>query len=762
MPSRRLVPVLLLFFLSGACGLTYQVLWLRQLSLVFGVTIYAASTVLAAFMSGLAVGSLLAGRLLERIERPLAAFGMAEILIGLSALATPLALDSASAVYSAIYRMVNDSFGLLTLVRLVCSFAVLLIPTALMGLTLPLLSASAVVGGAGLGARVSALYAFNTGGAVVGAMLTGFYLIGAIGIGRTFALAAAVNVAVGLSALILSRRFEAQGAVAHGPALEDASHVPAAAHRPTEAVILFVVCLSGLASLALEIVWFRILVQFLPATTYAFTIMLATVLGGIAVGGVLASRVLWRARDYLTWLAGVQLGTAIAAVVSLTFLGWSYQAGWRTSGSIQASVAAILPAAILMGVSFPLALRLGAVREATELRDRASVGRNIGRLYALNVAGAIAGALAGGFVIVPWLGVRRGLILLSAVYALSALAIVAVHPARRRVAVGAAAGLAAFAVAATQVPDPFEAAFERRHGSDLREFWRDEGAQTAVSVHASRLRRALFLDGLHQANDTPEMVRLHRIIGHLPMVLHPSPADALVIGLGGGATAGAVSQHSGTRVQIVELSDGVRQAAGFFAHVNYDVLNQPNVRLRVDDGRNFLMLTEDRFDVVTADIIQPIHAGAGSLYSREYFTLVGRVLRDGGLVMQWIGHRPDTQFKLMMRTFLDVFPESTLWFDGTLLVGSLQPLRVSRGVFEAKMRDPRTRDALHAVGLDTVETLMSWYTAGPDEMRRFVGDGTLLTDDRPLVEYHRSLPANEPPADPSRLRGDVTKILGES
>jgi spermidine synthase len=752
--------VLVLFFFSGACGLTYQVLWLRQLSLVFGVTIYAASTVLAAFMTGLALGSLVAGRLLQRVERPLAAFGVTETLIGLSALATPWVLDLASALYAAVYRVVSNSFALLTFVRFVCSFAVLLVPTALMGLTLPLLSASAVAGGARLGARVSALYAFNTGGAVAGALLTGFHLIGGIGIGRTFVLAAAVNVVVGLSAWALSRRFEEVGALDDAPAIERVSQAPDAPPPGVRTAVLCVVALSGLASLALEIVWFRILVQFLPATTYAFTTMLATVLAGIALGAALASRVLLRTRDYLAWLAGVQFGTAVAAVVSLIFLGWSYQAGWRTSGSIQASVAAILPAAMLMGLSFPIALRLGAVRDVSTSSDRAAVGRRIGRLYALNVAGAIAGSLAGGFLVVPWLGVRRGLILLSAVYALSALVVVAVHPARRRLAAAVGAGLMIFALAAARAPDPFDAAFERRHGSDLREFWRSEGAQTAVSVHASRLRRSLFLDGLHQANDTPEMVRLHRIIGHLPMVLHPSPVNALVVGLGGGATAGAVSQHKGARVQIVELSDGVRQAAGFFAHVNYDVLNQPNVRLRVDDGRNFLMLTADRFDVVTADIIQPIHAGAGSLYSREYFELVRRVLRDGGLVMQWIGHRPDTQFKLLMRTFLDVFPEATLWVDGTLMVGSVAPLRIGSDDFDRKMRDPRTRDALHAVGLDTFETLKSWYTAGPAEMRRFVGDGPVLTDDRPLVEYHRSLPGNDPPADLSTLRGNVASIVG--
>ncbi|MCA1584926.1 MAG: fused MFS/spermidine synthase [Acidobacteria bacterium] len=737
-PAR--LALLTLFFFSGACGLTYQVLWLRQLSLVFGVTVYAASTVLAAFMTGLGLGSVAAGRVLARTDRPLVAFGIAEILVGISAVASPVLLDSASLVYAALSGVAPESLGLLTLARFLCSFVVLLIPTALMGLTLPLLSASTLVRGSSFGSRVGTLYATNTAGAVAGVLVTGFHLIGTIGMQRTFFLAGALNVAIGVLAWLLSRRVDERRAddVAEPFSIEPrAIPITLSWQRQAQAAVLILIVISGLASLALEIVWFRILVQFLPATTYAFTTMLATVLAGIAVGGAAASRLLARPRDLLGWLAAVQMATGVAALSSSSFLAWSYQAGWRTSGAIQASVAAILPAALLMGLSFPVALRLGAVRAAGDLHDRTAVGRRVGRLYALNVLGAIAGSLAGGFVLLPLLGTRLALVALSGVYVASGLMLAAVHPRRGRSALIGMAGLALFAMTAPRTPDPFAAAFARRHGSNMRELWRDDGAQTAVSVHGSRLRHSLFLDGLHQANDTGEMVRLHRIIGHLPMALHPAPADALVIGLGGGATPGAVSQHGSTRVQVVELSDGVRRAARFFAHVNYDVLNQPNVLLRLDDGRNFLMLTDQRFDVVTADLIQPIHAGAGNLYSREYFALVRRALRPGGLVLQWIGHRPETQYKLIMRTFADVFPGTTLWFDGNLMVGSVEPLRLSREDFEAKLHDPRTREALAAVGRP----------------------GLLLTDDRPLVEYHRSLPANDPPANLSKLRGDVKRLL---
>jgi spermidine synthase len=260
------------------------------------------------------------------------------------------------------------------------------------------------------------------------------------------------------------------------------------------------------------------------------------------------------------------------------------------------------------------------------------------------------------------------------------------------------------------------------------------------------------MNGLHQANDSPEMLRTHRGIGHLPMVLHPAPRRALVIGLGGGATAGAVSQHTGASVDVVELSDSVRRAAARFAHANYAVLDRPNVRLRVDDGRNFLLTTRERYDVVTADIIQPIHAGAGLLYSVEYFTLARGVLADGGLMLQWVGHRPESQYKLIVRSFQAVFPETTVWASGTLLVGATRPLTVSRSAFERQRRDPVTRAALDAAGLDSFDRLLSWYVAGPAELRRFVGPGEVLSDDLPRLEFHRSLPREAGDVDLRPLR----------
>ncbi|MEY4092916.1 MAG: hypothetical protein RLZZ53_115 [Acidobacteriota bacterium] len=740
-----------LFYLSGIAGLIYQVLWLRRLSLVFGVTVYAASTVLAAFMAGLALGSALSGRVLRRGLSPLRAFAFAEMLIGVTGLLSPILLDAAHAFYGALHQLAPESLGVLTVARLVSSFAILAIPTTMMGITLPLLTAAVSEQRGGAATNVSLLYSLNTLGAMTGTLLAGYYLIPDIGIGNSFLLAAAINVAVGAMAFAIDRPTNPS----IDRAFEDRQSPNNHQSSPFNLKLLgVVVAISGFASLGLEIVWFRLMLQFVAATTEAFTAMLTTVLGGIAIGGFIAAAILRSNRNPAAALGVVQTLTGVTAIASMSALLWTVTHGWDTMQLWRAVLIAILPPSLCMGAGFPLALGMAA--RSTDPRNLA---RRIGSLYSLNVAGAILGSLGTGFVLLTRAGAVNTLIVLGALLAVSG-AIVLFTRGRALSRAGAVALLAVFFVIARDLPDPFRVAIDRRYGNQLLEFWRDEGAQTAVSVRASQFQHVLYLDGLHQANDQPAMVQLHRSIGHLPMVLHGSPRTALVVGMGGGATPGAVSQYDAS-VQIVELSDSVRKAAPFFAHVNYDLLNRANVNVRVDDGRNYLALSGRKFDVITADIIQPGHAGAGHVYSREYFTLVRNALNDNGVVLQWIGHRPFVEYALIMRTFLDVFPHATLWADAGFMVGTVKPLQIDPAALDRLRQRPETREALDAVGLKSFDDLRRWFTAGPDEMRAFVGDGPILTDDRPLVEYHHRLPPPEaqPPLNLSALKGDVARVI---
>jgi spermidine synthase len=764
-PVFHMLSVFGLFFLSGIAGLIYQVLWLRRLSIIFGVTVYAASTVLSAFMAGLAIGGLLASRLLRRKIHPLATFAVAELLVGVTALASPWLLDGLSQIYATFHSAETLSFGVQTLLRFLYASAVLLLPTAMMGLTLPLLTAATSASSREASSLVGRLYAVNTGGAVVGALAAGFFMIPAVGLRASFLSASGLNFLVGGVALWLASR-DPRPKPAAIESLDTKISPRDARHDRASAIgsakvrgIWAAVIVSGFASLGLEVVWFRLLLQFVSTTTHAFTAMLATVLTGLAIGGAVAAWILARDRDWFAWLAASQAAAGAAMVASLNALMWTFRRGWPTNEIAPVVIIAIFPAALLMGIGFPLAIGI-AIKRSRDARDNAADGSRIGALYAGNMAGAIGGSLITGFVLLPIFGSSASLITMAALYGVTGMALL--WFARRRLVATAAVVVAigTLVVSARRMPDPFRIGIERRYGTTVSEIWRHEGAQTAASVHANTFQRVLYLDGLHQANDQSAMVQLHRTIGHLPMVLHPSPADALVVGLGGGATSGAISQHAGTRVDIVELSESVRRAAALFAHVNYDVLTRQNVHLRIDDGRNFLQTPGRKFDVITADVIQPGHAGAGHVYSREYFSLVRRALREDGVALQWIGQRPPVEYKLIMRTFLDVFPDATLWHDGTLMVGTLRPLRISRAAFERRRAHPATKAALDEAGFVDFDAVRRLYTAGPVEMRSFVGPGTVLTDDRPLVEYGW-VPARQPPLDLSALKADVDLIVDD-
>jgi hypothetical protein len=270
--------------------------------------------------------------------------------------------------------------------------------------------------------------------------------------------------------------------------------------------------------------------------------------------------------------------------------------------------------------------------------------------------------------------------------------------------------------------------------------------------------RFLHLDGRHQSNDSPTMVFVHRRIGLLPAVLHGSPRRALVVGLGGGATAGALSQVPGLEVDVVELSQGVVHAADHFTHVNFDVLRRPNVHLRLDDGRNHLLRTRTRYDVITTDAIIPTYAGATNLYSVEYFQLVRDGLAPGGLVLHWNGGESNAEFGLILRAFVRVFPHTTLWGDGRLMVGSTQPIAVSRFRVEQMLADPAWRRVLQLMNVETFDHLARTFRADSTQVRRLAGDGPYLSDDRPLIEYFASLPPAAA-VDITPLRGDINAIL---
>jgi spermidine synthase len=727
-----------IFFLSGAAGLIYELLWLRILALTFGVTNHAITTVLASFMAGLALGSALAGRIADRIRHPLRAYVLVEALIGVTAVLTPLAFRLMDVAYRAAYPHLAGSPALLTAARFAFAFVILLVPTSLMGATLPILLRSSLLRSGHAGSHLSLLYAVNTSGAILGCLLTPFVLVGALGIRRSLVLAALLNLlAAALAALPAWRRGPGREPLTvpdPGPPLEPEVTLPSYPPAVRQAA-LWAMGLSGLLSLAYEVVWARLLATVFDATVYAFAIMLATYLFGLACGSAFVKPWLRRRLPWPLLLALVEglIGAgALFSVYCLAHFGWSGAAAVSLRYTVLVALIALFPATFMMGASFPIAAEIFTA-------GRADVGKSVGAIYAVNVCGSICGSLLGGALLVPHVGVERSVALLVAGNALLGLALLLLTPGLRLVTrvSGALAGILVFGVGLAAMPPPYATLFANRFPNE-KVVWRDEGIENTVTVADGVGRRVLLIDGHHQANDSPPMVRYHRLIGHLPMLLHPDPRRALVVGLGGGATPGALTHYPGVQVECVELSPSVVGAARYFRHANDDVLNRPNLRLRVDDGRNHLLLTDQKYDVITADIIVPYHTGAGNLYSVEYYRLCRAALAPGGLMCQWVWQSSRAQYQVMLRTFLQAFPYVTLWVDGSLLIGSETPQRFSPAAIAGKFDDPQVRAALAAVGVRGVEDVLRLYRGNREEILAYVGEGEIASDDRPLLEYYRA------------------------
>ena len=763
-----LVGLVAIFVLSGASGLIYQVVWMRMLSLVFGVTAYAVSTVLSSFFLGLGLGSLLAGRLADRLRSPLRAYAGAEVLVAAAALLTPAAFALARALYVSIHaHLPVEGLWPLTVVRLVLAFLVLLVPTTLMGATLPLIVRSSLMRSTAFTPNLSLLYAANTFGAMAGAALASFELIGRYGLRGSLLIAAGGNLLAAAGAVALSYRrvMDAPAPAEPDDTVDDAPWGVLAARAAVVGIGV-----SGAVSLAYEVVWARVLALFFDATVYGFTAMLAMVLLGIGLGSWLVSLVIARRWPWPLVFAAIEAGVGVLALATVPLLtrviplaerlGLYADPGPLGQFSIEfmvfAAAVVVLPPMLLLGASFPVAMRI--------VGAGSSVGRRVGGVYAVNVFGGILGALLAGFILLPRLGVEATLLLLAYINLALAVALVGSASGTRRWALPAAAAAAVAVVAIGGViaaPDLLTGIFRNRlTGQDV--VWVEEGLENMVIVTDNRAtgERKMYINGQPQASTVSLIANFHRLIGHLPMLLHPAPTRALVVGLGGGATSGALASHSGTEVEVVELSSAVVQAAPLFEEINGGVLNRPNVRLRVDDGRNVLLLSDGGYDVITADVIRPGHAGAGAVYSKEYFQLAREALAEDGIMLQWLEQLSEERYKLMLRTFVEVFPYVTLWADGALLAGSKRPLALDRTTLERRLADGSARSSLALTGLNTPDDVLRLYTGDRDEALQYLaGESRAVSDDRPYVEFNRSLRHSRRQPNLSGFSRDPRRIL---
>lgn len=760
------------FFLSGAAGLVYEIVWMRMLSLVFGHTIFAVTTVLAAFMAGLAFGAFLFGRVIDLRGRPLRVYGLLEVGIGLYALLVPGLLAQAQLVYLVLYRSLGLSFAF-TLAQFVLVFVTLLVPTTLMGASLPVLAKFFVDREDSLGRGVGDLYAVNTFGAVLGSTAAGFVLLPAIGVKATTGFAAGVDVGIGAWALVLDKRVgEFREAFSPSPPPTEPRSPGPSSDRPVPMLIWLILAgtgLSGAASMVYEVSWTRALSLVIGSSVYAFSAMLTIFLSGLALGSFLFARI-WGSRRVDAALFGsleVALGFVALAMapafermpdlVLALLKGMSPSAeGVLLTEFVVSFLAMIIPTTII-GAAFPCAVQICAT-----VLPR--LGRDIGRVYSANTAGTILGALLGGLLLVPWIGTQASMIVAAAVNAAVGMTVLAMSapprfPWRRAVVVvplvllfiagvmflprwdsrvmvgGASIYVKRFAFASAP------AALFREVAASRRLLFYREGVNSTVAVERTERMTALRVDGKVDASNGMDMAT-QLMLGHLPLLLHPRPERVLVIGLGSGVTAGAVAQHPVVReIDVVELEPAVVAASNFFVEENRNVLRDPRVRLVIGDGRNFILAGEKRYDVISSEPSNPWMAGVANLFSREFYQLARRRLADDGIMIQWVhGYSLfPRELKMIVKTFRQSFPHSTLWRTlrgDYLLVGTGGPLSLDYGLLERRIAASATvQEDLASLRLVSPVDLLTMFFLGEADLARFADGAPQNTDDRPLLEF---------------------------
>lgn len=776
-----------LFCLSGISGLLYEVAWTRMLYLLFGDTVLAVSTVLASFMTGLALGSWWSGRYVDRRQRVLTLYAGLEAGIGVSALALPVALQALTPLYVWLYQHLHTAVWLFSVVRFLLAFGLLFVPTTLMGATLPVLSRYMVHNTATLGWRVGLLYALNTAGAVLGCLLAGYVLIGRLGLAQTVWLGAALNVAIALVVWVVQRYTaeEMQEPEAPQYLAAEAPPAPYVYDRQTVRRVLWGFALSGYAALSYEVLWTRALTFFIGNSTYAFSAMLTTFLCGLALGSFVCARFSDRHRNLLALCGALQVAIGVYGVLTIAIMGrlfYGLNAWWEGFShaywgsapwlTFVKAFAVMLPPTLCMGGMFPLVSKIVA-------HSPQVVGRSIGTAYACNTLGAIVGSWVTGFVAIPLLGTHYSLVL-TALISVGLGGLFLAHSAlqRRHQAWLYAGVLGLFAAVLAATPTLRFADMAGEPDTEVLYYAEDITGVVKVTTDAYD-RKLLSINGWSVAgtgtphpdmalvNDYPEV---QKMLAHLPMLLHPAPHRVLMIGFGAGGTAWSFSRYGALeQLDIVEFVPGVIRAAHFFPEVNHNVLTDPRLRVIIDDGRNYLLVTPHTYDVVSVDTLDPKHAGNSNLYTREFYELSKRVLRPRGIFVQWLPyHQVDNaSLKLIARTFQHVYPHATVWlnrFKGyALLLGTLEPLRIDLARLEAHFRTPAIQRDLAAVHVATPWQFLEGFTMRADTLRRYTaGSAALNTYNHPYVEFYGTAwhnPADDNLAELARYADDVTPLL---
>ena len=758
--SSPVLPFLIILFVgSGACALIYEVVWFQLLELVIGSSAISLGVLLATFMGGMCIGSLMLPRLASRAQHPLRLYAILELSIGIIGVLELFAIPLIGKLYS---PAVGHGAGALML-RAVVAALCLLPPTVLMGATLPAIARWVESTPRGI-SWLGFFYGGNIAGAVIGSVLAGFYLLRVHDQAFATYVAAALNVSVALIAFLIALRAPAHSAgdaASASPALASASATDAdAAARSgndTRAVYL-AIGLSGACALAAEVVWTRLLSLTFGASVYTFSMILAVFLTGLGIGSAtgawLAPRV-GSPRRMLAWCQG-GLTVAIAwaaAVIFLALPNWPINPSLAPSAwfalqlDLVRGAVAILPAAMLWGASFPFAL--AAIAMPGE-----DTGRLVGRVYAANTVGSIIGAVVCSLVLIPALGTRDAQRVLIGLAAMASI-LVLMAPATRHRAALLVTPLLAGLLIATMPALPGNLVAHGRYAvtwigkTDVLYVGEGMNSSVAVTRVLSSGATQFHVAGKVEASSLPQDMRLQKMLAHLPALVHPNPKSVLVVGFGAGVTAGSFLPYpSVTRLVICEIEPLIPQVVStWFVKENNNVAKDPRTQIYFDDARSFVLTSDEQFDIITSDPINPWVKGAASLYTREYFEAVKQHLKPGGVVTQWVPLYESTldAVRSELATFFEVFPDGTVWANNlngsgydVVLLGQVGPTRIDINAMEARFQEAGYRQvggSLIESGFESPLDLFGTYSGSGRDLKAWLQGAEINTDRNLRLQY---------------------------
>jgi len=763
--------IYILFFLSGITGLVYEVTWTRMLTTVFGSTTYAISSVLTAFMGGLAIGSYVIGRYIENKKNQILIYAFLEAGIGLTAFLLPVVFSALDSLYPIIYEHTTSHVWFLVFSKVVLSLLVLFVPTFLMGGTLPVLCKLFIKSPKESGRQVAILYAINTIGAAIGSFITGFFLIEFLGISKTIQVVAIINFILAIAFFILNFYYKKseydikKTASTTMTSKQEKKSLSNEKFHPYYSILLLLgFALAGFISLSYEVLWTRLLVFKLKMTVYAFSIMLTTFLVGIGIGSVVVAIIekfnliknhskVFGIVQILVGLAGLStiiLFSQIDSYPIFDIVGFFKSTlSWKKLifTEILLSAMIMLVPTILMGMTFPLISRIFT-------QNVKVVGKTIGTIYAINTVGCILGSFFTGFFLVKIFGTQKTIVLISLIALIIGTAIVVfnsqgIKRPKKTQKISIVFLIVMWLIALSVIlwlPKDllfnYYNIYEEQAFKDTKIIYANEGIECVTTVHQypggyrGISTSSVNVAGTHYTHRTTQKLQ-----AHIPMLIHPNPKEVLQIGFGSGETSHIVTTYDIKQLDLVDISkEVIETSTKYFNDINKNVASNHKFNPIIMDGANYIYLTKKKYDLILNDASWPGYTGCSALYSKDYFENAKKRLKKGGIMTSWFPIVEGEEFRILLKTFHSVFPHVSIWLSMThvnkhaLIVGSLEKIEIDCVKFMKRFKQYAQAD-LKSVDLDNPLYFLDTYIMDETVFDSLLQSTPIHTLNHPILEF---------------------------